>query len=371
MMTMNPRIPVAVLGATGLVGQHYIARLAQHPWFELVALAASERHEGIPYKEITWRLPGAMPAVAAELTLRPCRPDALPADIVFSALPTAVARPVEASFARAGQAVFSNARAYRLDPTVPLLVADINPWHLGAVDQQRKVHGWSGSIVAKANCTTTILALALAPLLSIGIRRVLTVTYQSVSGAGYPGVPSLDILGNVVPFIADEEESVEREAGKLLGAWEEGPGFSPAPFPISAHCARVPTTRGHLESVSIELARNVDPEQIIAAWERFVPETNGRGLPSAPARTLLYLRDDGRPQPALDWQAGDGMTVSVGRLQPCSAFGESGYSFWVVGDNLGRGAAGGCLLNAELFVARRFLREMGNTLGRAQQEGVV
>lgn len=370
-MTQNTRLPVAVLGATGLVGQHYVDRLARHPWFELVALAASERHESVPYKETTWRLSGAIPPAAAELPLLACRPEALPAgvQIVFSALPSGPARDIEAAFAQAGKAVFSNARAHRMDPSVPLLIADVNPWHLGAVERQRREHGWQGSIVCKANCTTTILALALAPLQVFGIRRVQVATYQSISGAGYPGVPSLDILGNVVPFIAGEEASVEAETGKLLGEWEEEHGFRPASFPISAHCARVPTPRGHLECVSIELERRVDPEQVIAAWERYLPETIGWQLPSAPPRALAYVEDDNRPQPALDWQAGDGMTVSVGRLQPCTAFGEGGYSFWVVGDNLGRGAAGGCLLNAELFVARGNLKEMEDTLELALQGG--
>jgi aspartate-semialdehyde dehydrogenase len=369
--TQQTRLPVAVLGATGLVGQHYVARLANHPWFELAALAASEGHEGIPYKETTWRLPGAAPAAAAELPLLACRPDALPAGVqlVFSALPAGPARDIEAAFAQAGKAVFSNARAYRLDHTVPLLVADINPWHLAAIDRQRAAHGWTGSIVAKANCTTTILALALAPLQAFGIRRVLTVTYQSVSGAGYPGVPSLDSLGNVVPFIAGEEDSVRRELAKLLGEWSDEQGFRPASFPTSALCARVPTLRGHLESVSLELECQVSQEQLIAAWERYVPETVGWGLPSAPRQALTYVRDESRPQPALDWQTGNGMTVSVGRLQACPALGEGGYSFWVVGDNLGRGAAGGCLLNAELFVARGFLKEMEETLELALSGG--
>jgi len=359
-MTLDSRLPVGVLGATGLVGQHYLARLAHHPWFEVVALAASEQHEGIPFKECCpWRLPGDIPPAAAELPLLACRPDALPAGVqlVFSALPAGPARGIEAAFAQAGKAVFSNARAYRLDPAVPLLAADINPWHLSALEQQRVVHGWTGSIVAKANCTTTILAAALAPLQAFGIRRVLTVTYQSVSGAGYPGVPSLDILGNVVPFIPGEEECVQQELAKLLGEWDGEHGFRPATFPTSALCARVPTVRGHLESVSLELERHVEHQQLIAAWERFVPETVGWELPSAPRQTLAYVRDDARPQPALDWQTGNGMTVSIGRLQPCTALGENGYSFWVVGDNLGRGAVGGGLLNAELFVARGFLRE--------------
>lgn len=363
-MSTGTRLPVAVLGATGLVGQHYVERLARHPWFELVALAASERHEGIPFKETTWRLPGFMPSAAAELPLLACDPSALPkgVQIVFSALPAGPAGDIEAAFARAGMAVFSNSRAYRLDPLVPLLVADINPWHLRAIEQQRQERDWSGCIVCKANCTTTILALALAPLQPFGIRRVLVTTYQSISGAGYPGVPSWDILGNVVPFIAGEEESIEREAGKLLGEFEDGQGFCLAPLVLSAHCARVPTIQGHLESVSIELERSVPPAEIIAAWERYLPETLSLGLPSAPPQTIAYLRDDNRPQPALDCQAGNGMTVSIGRLQPCPAFGEVGYSFWAVGDNLGRGAAGGNLLNAELFVARGLLKEQEDTL---------
>jgi aspartate-semialdehyde dehydrogenase len=360
-MTQDSRLPVAVLGATGMVGQYAIARLSHHPWFEVVALAASERHEGSPYKACcSWWLPGDIPPAAAELSLLACKPDQLPTGVqlVFSALPAGPAREIEAAFAQAGKAVFSNARAYRLDPTVPLLAADINPWQLSALEGQRAAHGWTGSIVAQANCTTTILATALAPLQAFGIRRVLTVTYQSVSGVGYPGVPSLAILGNVVPFIRGEEECVQQDLVTLLGEWDGGHGFRPAAFPTSALCARVPTVRGHLASVSLELERCVVHEQLIAAWERYVPETVGWELPSAPRQTLAYVRDDARPQPALDWQTGNGMTVSVGRLQPCPALGENGYSFWVVGDTLGRGAVGGSLLNAELFVARGFLREM-------------
>lgn len=357
-MSSDARLPVAVLGATGLVGQHYVARLAHHPWFELVAVAAGERHEGLLYKKASWRLPGVTPPAVAALPVLPCSPDALPAGVrlVFSALPAGPARDIEAAFARAGKAVFSNARAYRMDPLVPLLVADVNPWHLLAVEQQRKTHGWQGSMVCKANCSAAILASALAPLQTFGIRRVLTTTYQSVSGAGYPGVPSWDILGNIVPFIADEEESIAQEVGKLLGDWDDEHGFRPAAFALSAHCARVPTPRGHLESVMVELEHEADPEQLIAAWERYLPETVGLGLPNAPSQALTYLREADRPQPARDWPVGGGMTVSVGRLKPCALFGKGGYSFWIVGDNLGRGAAGGCLLNAELFVARGFLK---------------
>lgn len=372
-MTENTRLPVAVLGATGLVGQHYIDRLAHHPWFDLVALAASERHESVPYKEIPWRLPGAIPPAAASLPLLACRPEALPDEVqvVFSALPSGPARDIEPAFARAGKAVFSNARAYRMDPTVPLLLADVNPWHLPAVERQRKAHGWPGSIICKANCTTSIVALALAPLQVFGIRRCHVVTYQSISGAGYPGVPAWDILGNVVPYIAGEEESVEGEVGKLLGEWDADDGFRPAAFPVSAHCARVPTARGHLECVSVELEQRVDPEQLIAAWERFLPETLSWRLPSAPEHALVYLQDDNRPQPVLDWPTGDGMTVSVGRLHRCPAFGEGAYSFWCAGDNLGRGAAGGCLLNAELYVARGHLKDLEDTAELVAQGGKV
>jgi aspartate-semialdehyde dehydrogenase len=188
-------------------------------------------------------------------------------------------------------------------------------------------------------------------------------------GGGLSGVPSLDILGNVVPFIQGEEECVQQELAKLLGEWDGEQGFRPAAFPTSALCARVPTVRGHLESVSLELECWVDHEQLIAAWERYVPETVGWELPSAPRQTLAYMRDDARPQPTLDWQAGNGMTVSVGRLQSCPAFGENGYSFWAVGDNLGRGAVGGCLLNAELFVARGLLGGMEDTMELALHGG--
>ena len=220
-MSTDTRLPVAVLGATGLVGQHFVRRLASHPWFRPVALMASEGHSVARYREIDWRLPVELPVIVADLPLLACRPENLPegVEVIFSALPGAVAYEIEAAFARDGKAVFSNARAYRLEPDVPLLVADLNAGHLDVIEYQRARRGWPGYIVTKANCTSTILALALGPLQPFGVHRVLVTTFQSVSGAGYPGVASYDILGNVVPFIAGEEEAVQQEMLKLLGAW--------------------------------------------------------------------------------------------------------------------------------------------------------
>jgi len=353
-MSTDTRLPVGVLGATGLVGQHFVRRLATHPWFRPAALMTSEAHAGSRYREIDWRLPSELPSIVADLPLLACRPENLPEGIqvIFSALPGHVAYEIEAAFAWAGKVVFSNARAYRLKPDMPLLVADLNARHLGAIGYQRAKRGWPGYIVTKANCTSTILAMALGPLQPFGVRRVLVTTFQSVSGAGYPGVASYDILGNVVPFIAGEEEAVQQEMLKLLGAWQPESGFSQAQIVISAQCARVPTLQGHLENVSVELVHRVDPAQLIEAWEQYVPETQHLALPSAPQAPLVYLHAPNRPQPALDYAAGNSMTVSVGRLQPCLALGETGYSFWIVGDNLGRGAVGGSLLNAELCVRR-------------------
>ncbi len=262
------RIPVAVLGATGMVGQRFIELLQGHPWFELVALAASERHDGRSYAEATrWRLPGSeMPAVAATLPVVACRPEALPGvKIAFSALPAEVAGEVEANFARAGVAVFSNAKTYRMAGDVPLIVPEVNAGHAAAIVQQRKLRGWPGCIVTNANCSATPLVMALKPLQqAFGLRRVMVTTLQAISGAGYPGLPSYDILDNAIPYIGGEEEKVEIETRKMLGKWEEGMGFTDAQIVVSAQCNRVATREGHLECASVELDQDVSPEEIIA-----------------------------------------------------------------------------------------------------------
>jgi aspartate-semialdehyde dehydrogenase len=360
-MHIQSRIPVAVLGATGMVGQRFIELLQGHPWFELVALAASEQHGGRPYAEVArWRLAGEMPADAATLPVVACHPEALAGvKVVFSALPGEVAGDVEAEFARAGMAVFSNAKNYRMAADVPLLVPEVNPDHAAAIAQQHTiggrstVHGWSGSIVTNANCSATPLVMALKPLQeAFGVRKVMVTTLQAISGAGYPGLPSYDILDNAIPYIGGEEEKVEHETRKMLGSWEQGRGFIDAPITVSAQCNRVATREGHLECVSVELGSEVSLEDIIAAWEDYVSEPQRLGLPSAPAHALVYRREPDRPQTLLDRDAGRGMTTTIGRLRTCPIL---GYKFVLLAHNTIRGAAGGSILNAELCVSKGLL----------------
>jgi aspartate-semialdehyde dehydrogenase len=352
-MNIQSRIPVAVLGATGMVGQRFIELLQGHPWFELVALAASEQHGGRSYAEVTrWRLPGSeMPASVARLPVLACRPEALAGvKIVFSALPGEVAGEIEAKCAGAGMAVFSNAKNYRMAADVPLLVPEVNADHVGAIVQQRKQRNWSGCIVTNANCSATPLVMALKPLQeAFGVRKVMVTTLQAISGAGYPGLPSYDILDNAIPYIGGEEEKVESETLKMLGRWEEGVGFSNAPMVVSAQCNRVATREGHLECASVELERNTGPEEIVAAWQSYTPESQRLRLPSAPEEALVYRSEPDRPQTLRDRDAGHGMTVTVGRLRRCPIL---SYKFVLLGHNTIRGAAGGSILNAELCVSK-------------------
>ncbi len=353
---MQAKIPVAILGATGMVGQRFIELLQGHPWFELVALAASEKHGGRTYAETTrWRLPNSeMPATVASLPVVPCRPEAIPGvKIAFSALPGEVAGEIEEAFARAGVAVFSNAKNYRMDPDVPLLIPEVNADHITSIVQQRKRRGWSGSIVTNANCSATPLVMALQPLhQAFGVRKVLITTLQAISGAGYPGLPSFDILDNAIPYIGGEEEKLEIETRKMLGSWEEGQGFIYAPMTVSAHCNRVATREGHLECASIELAQDASPEEIIATWENYVPASQQLKLPSAPSRALIYRREVDRPQTLYDRDAGNGMATTIGRLRRCPVL---NYKFVVFAHNTIRGAAGGSVLNAELCLSKGLL----------------
>src|SRR6266581_4137892 len=353
-MHTQTRIPIAVLGATGMVGQRFIELLQGHPWFELVAIAASDQHEGRAYAEVArWRLSGSeMPASAAVLPVVSCAPEALPVDvkIAFSALPAEVAGEIETAFARAGIAVFSNAKNYRMQDDVPLLIPEVNPDHALALVQQRKKRGWTGCIVTNANCSATPLVMALKPLQeAFGVRKVMVTTLQAISGAGYPGLSSYDILDNAIPYIGGEEEKIETETLKMLGSWEEGRGFIDAPLVVSAHCNRVATREGHLECASIELGQDVRPEEIISAWESYRPEPQQLGLPSAPAQPLLHRREHDRPQTLRDRDTGRGMTVTLGRLRPCPIL---SYKFVMLGHNTIRGAAGGSILNAELCVSK-------------------
>jgi len=354
---IQSKIPVAILGATGMVGQRFIELLQGHPWFELVALAASEKHSGRTYTEVTrWRLPNSeMPARIAALPMALCRPEAMPdVKIAFSALPGEVAGEIEEAFAHAGVAVFSNAKNHRMDPDVPLLIPEVNADHIGAIVQQRRRRGWSGCIVTNANCSATPLVMALQPLQqAFEVSKVLITTLQAISGAGYPGLSSFDMLDNVIPYIGGEEEKLESETLKMLGTWKEGQGFTDAPMIVSAHCNRVATREGHLECASIELARDARPEEIIAAWESYIPEPQQLKLPSAPARALIYRSEIDRPQTLHDRDAGNGMTISLGRLRRCPIL---NYKFVMLAHNTIRGAAGGSVLNAELCLSKGIIK---------------
>jgi aspartate-semialdehyde dehydrogenase len=351
------KIPVAVLGATGMVGQRFIELLQNHPWFELVALAASEKHNGRTYGEVSsWRLPDSeMPTVVAGMPVVACTPSALAGvRVVFSALPGEVAGDIELAFAQAGVAVFSNAKNHRMASDVPLLIPEVNADHIAAITQQRRQRNWSGFIVTNANCSATPLVMALKPLQkAFGIRKVMVTTLQAISGAGYPGVPSYDIVDNVIPYIGGEEEKLESETQKMLGEWREGEGFVDAEVVVSAQCTRVATREGHLECASIALGREVGVEEIIAAWEQYVPEPQQARLPSAPARPLVYRREGDRPQPLRDRNAGRGMSVTIGRLRTCPIL---DYKFVLLAHNTIRGAAGGSILNAEWCVRQGILK---------------
>jgi aspartate-semialdehyde dehydrogenase len=338
-------IDVGVLGATGVVGQHFVSRLSRHPWFSPVWLAASERSEGKAYRDAApWRLAAPMPEAAAARTVHACVPGSAP-KILFSGLDASVAGEVEGAFAAAGHIVVSNARNYRMDPLVPLLIPEVNADHLAVLEEQRRVKGWPGLIVTNPNCSTIVLASALAPLRQFGLTRVVVSTMQAVSGAGYPGVPSLDILGNVVPFIGGEEEKMQSEAQKILGT--DG-GRTPHPVVISAHTNRVPVLDGHTMTVSVEFRERVAPEAVADAMRRFAGRPQELQLPSAPVPAIEVMREPNRPQPRLDADRGDGMTVTVGRIRECPVF---HVKFVALAHNVVRGAAGAAILNAELMVA--------------------
>jgi aspartate-semialdehyde dehydrogenase len=348
---VTTRIPVSVLGATGVVGQRFVARLAAHPWFELAHLAASERSAGRCYEEAcTWRVPGS-PAYAGlgRRAVVECTPESAFAPVVFSALDTAAAAELEPQFARAGAVVFSNASAFRMEEDVPLLVPEVNAEHLRLLDVQRARRGWRGAIVCNPNCTTAVLVSVLAPLeRRFGVEAVLMASFQAASGAGYPGVPSLDVLGNVVPFIRGEEPKVEAETRKLLGRLESG-AVVPASCVVSAHCQRVPVVDGHGEALSLRLRGAPSLEDVSRALREWRAEPQELGLPTAPQPALLLHSAEDRPQPRLDVDVGGGMAVHVGRLRACPVL---GVKLFALGHNLERGAAGASVLNAELMYAR-------------------
>lgn len=347
------RIPVAVLGATGAVGQTFVRLLDGHPWFELAAVAASERSAGKPYGEAAHWLGSEMPARVAALPVVPCDPACIDAPLVFSALDAAAAAQVEAAFARAGRFVLSNARTYRLEPDVPLLIPEVNPDHLALLDRQRERRGWTGAIITNSNCSTMVAALALAPLhQAFGVATVFVTTLQAVSGAGYPGVPSLDILGNVIPYIGGgEEEKIETETRKLLGSLG-GDGVVPAPMAVSAQVTRVPVEHGHTVCLAVGLARSADAHAAVAVYEGWRGAIAPLRLPSAPVPPIVVTRDADRPQPRRDADAGGGMRITIGRVRRDPIL---DLRLVALGHNTIRGAAGASVLNAELLVARGLL----------------
>jgi aspartate-semialdehyde dehydrogenase len=342
------KLPVAVLGATGIVGQRLVAALADHPWFELRDVAASERRSGSRYGEtVDWKLPQPVPAGARVLPMRPPRPQSIEAPLVFSALDASVAGEVEDAFAEAGRAVVSNARSHRFTPDVPLVIPEINPDHLDLVAAQRRRR--RGFVVTNPNCSTIALALGLAPLHRLGgLERIVVTTLQAASGAGYPGVPSLDLLDNAVPGIRGEEDKIEREPLKIFGQLE-GEIIEPAGMTVSSHTHRVPVSDGHLMAVSLSTGAPITPEEARRALGAFQGEPQERSLPSAPSSPVICVQGDDRPQPRLDRGAGAGMSVVVGRVRPCPVM---GLRLELLGHNTLRGAAGGTLLLAELVVAR-------------------
>ena len=341
---MAGKIDVGVLGATGMVGQQFISRLTNHPWFNVSWLAASERSEGKPYAEAApWRLATPMPDAVRKANVEACVPGRGP-KVVFSALDAKAADVLEAEFAAAGHIVLSNAKTFRMDPLVPLLIPEINAEHLSLLDEQRKHKGWSGAIVTNPNCATVVLAMALAPMVQFGIKRVLVTTMQAVSGAGYPGVASLDILGNIVPFIGGgEEEKIETETNKILGS---NGGRTPLDAVISAQVNRVPVIDGHSMTVSLELASRPSPETVVEALRAFRGLPQELNLPSAPNPAIVVMSEINRPQPRLDVDLGNGMAVSVGRVRACPVL---THKFVALGHNTIRGAAGASVLNAELM----------------------
>jgi aspartate-semialdehyde dehydrogenase len=342
------RIPVGILGATGSVGQKFVELLQNHPWFEITAVAASERSAGKRYGDaVQWIQQTRLSSNIANMKIHQCEPN-LSCRIVFSGLDSGVAGEVETNFANAGYYVFSNSKNHRMDPDVPLLVSEINGDHLQLLEKQP----YKGAILTNPNCSATGLVLALKPLLDrFGLEAVHVVTMQALSGAGFPGVSSLSILDNVIPFISDEEEKVESEPLKILGKYENG-SIRNLDLKISAQCNRVSVFDGHTECVSVKLSRRTSEQEIIREWNEFSGEPQELKLPSAPEKPIHYLLEKDAPQPRLHRNVEKGMAVTIGRLRPCNLF---DYKFVLLSHNTIRGAAGGAILNAELLVKKRLL----------------
>jgi aspartate-semialdehyde dehydrogenase len=362
---MRNKYPIGILGATGMVGQRFIQLLENHPWFEVAWLAASDRSSGKPYGEAAkWRLDTPLPERIARMTVSPADPEGAP-KIIFAALDAAIARELEPKFANAGCAVVSNSSAYRMAPNVPLVIPEINADHLHLIEEQPSRRESGGYMVTNPNCSTIGLVMALKPIEErFGIEQIFVTTMQAVSGAGYPGVPSMDILGNVIPYIGSEEEKMEAETLKLLGKLN-GQVVEPLHAMVSAHCNRVAVEDGHTESVSIKLGnklgRPVTQEDILAARAEFNPLA-GKSLPMAPEQPVEFAPQQDRPQPRLDRNRGRGMAVTVGRLRPCNLL---DWKFTVLSHNTIRGAAGAAILNAELLASLGKLEPVAETAVRA------
>ena len=333
-----------------MVGQQFIVQLANHPWFRIAWLGASERSEGKRYRDLAWRLSVPRPAEVDEMLVEAAAPGRAPR-VMFSGLDSKVAGDIERAFAAAGHFVVSNARNYRMKQFVPLLIPEVNPDHLKLIPLQQQAENWKGAIVTNPNCATVPLAMALAALRPFEPTRVTISTMQAVSGAGYPGVPSLDILGNVVPFIDGEEEKIQSETQKILGTLQ-GDRVVPHPMMVSAQTTRVPVINGHTETISVELKTKPSQDDLIAAFRKFTGKPQQHGCPSAPAHPLIVMEESNRPQPRIDVEREGGMAVFIGRVRPCPVF---DYKFVALGHNTVRGAAGAAVLNAELMLAEKLL----------------
>ena len=349
---MSNKIAVGVLGATGAVGQKFVALLEDHPWFELTELAASDRSAGKSYKDATaWRQYKPIPERLKNQTVKACEPT-LDCRVVFSSLDSSVAGEVEENFARAGYIVLTNSKNHRMDDDVPLLVPEINPEHLGLLKAQRAKRGWPGAIVTNPNCSTIGLVMALAPIhRAFGVKRVIVTTMQALSGAGYPGHSAIDMLGNVIPFIGGEEDKVETEPLKIMGMLE-GDRIRFADCRISAHTNRVFVEDGHIECASVELEKKAKPDEVAQVLAQFSSLPQELKLPFAPKHPVIVTDERDRPQPRFDRDAGSGMSAVVGRVRECPVF---DIRFVVLSHNTIRGAAGAAILNAELMKAQGML----------------
>ncbi len=346
------KLNVAILGGTGAVGQRFIQLLEQHPWFRVAEVTGSARSAGRAYGDaVHWVLDGEPPASVRDLRVK-ATGDPLESLLVFSALPKETALEVEMELAAAGHVVCTNASAFRMTADVPLMLPEINSAHSGLIDVQRRQRGWTtGALVANSNCTTMPVVMSLAPLLPFGVRRVSIVSAQAISGAGYPGVSSLDILDNIVPFIGGEEDKLVSEPRKMLGTLD-GDAISELEIALSASCNRAPVIDGHLVNVSVELDAQPSMDEVIAAWNSYRGADPVPSLPSAPTQPVIYTPQEDRPQPRRDRMAGAGMSTTVGRLRPCAVL---GYKYVALSHNTIRGAAGGSILNAELLAVEGFI----------------